>query len=253
MNKMIRKPLMTMLSLGYGINNTITAAENKGLRVLMYHSIGSKVPGDTLSLYSVSSDTFEKHMNLLVKEFPSKTVPLSVHNDEGIAITFDDGYKDNLTIAAPLLLERNIPFTVFVAPSLITSGDKRYLDKFTLKELSHYPNVTIGAHGYNHIKLTELDENMILKELSDSKHFLEDIIGMPVNTMSYPHGGRNKRIEELVKYAGYHLAASSNAGFNTSDLNPYCLKRTDIWTDDSVWDFRSKLRGDYDWLARFTK
>lgn len=252
MNKTIRKPLMSMISLGYGIYNSITAKDNKGLRVLMYHSIGSEVPGDTLSVYSVSSNTFVSHMDFLEKKFPHKLVSLSLHNDEGIAITFDDGYKDNLTIAAPILLKRNIPFTVFVAPGLITSGDKRYLDKFTLKELSNYPNVTIGAHGYNHVKLTLLDEANILEELTNSKHFLEDLIGMPVDTMSYPHGGTNKKIEDLVKHTGYLLAASSKAGLNSSNLNPYSLKRTDIWTDDSVWDLKCKLKGDYDWLTRFT-
>jgi peptidoglycan/xylan/chitin deacetylase (PgdA/CDA1 family) len=243
---------MTLFSLSYGIYNAITTKNDKGLRILMYHSIGSEVPGDTLSLYSISPDRFSKQMDLLKKKYTNKLVSLSLQNREGIAITFDDGYKDNLTIAAPLLSIRNIPFTVFVAPRLITCGDKRYLDKYTLKELSCYPNVTIGAHGFNHIKLTDLDENKILKELYDSKHFLEDIIGMPVCTMSYPHGGRSDRIEELVKHAGYHLAASSKAGLNYSEFNPFCLKRTDIWTDDSLWDFRSKLRGDYDWLTRLT-
>src|SRR5690349_5292494 len=39
-----------------------------------------------------------------------------------LAITFDDGYADNLSIAAPLLRRRGIPATVFVATGFLDGG-----------------------------------------------------------------------------------------------------------------------------------
>jgi len=38
------------------------------------------------------------------------------------AITFDDGYRDNLTLAAPILQRRNLPATLFVATDFIDGG-----------------------------------------------------------------------------------------------------------------------------------
>jgi peptidoglycan/xylan/chitin deacetylase (PgdA/CDA1 family) len=42
--------------------------------------------------------------------------------ERAVAVTFDDGYTDNLEVAAPILLEYGIPATLFVATDLIDSG-----------------------------------------------------------------------------------------------------------------------------------
>src|SRR4029453_8211435 len=65
-----------------------------------------------------------------------------------VAITFDDGYRDNLTVALPLLEKFQLPMTLFVTAGFV--GRDEYLSESELREISRHPLVTIGAHGLWH-------------------------------------------------------------------------------------------------------
>src|SRR5690606_11431185 len=101
-----------------------------------------------------------------------------------ISITFDDGYKNNLTLAAPLLLEKQYPFTVFVIAERVLSGHPDFLSKTELVEMSKLPDVTIGTHGWSHNGLSKLSIQEAQTELTKSKNQIEDWIGKEVTTIS---------------------------------------------------------------------
>ncbi len=46
-----------------------------------------------------------------------------------VAITFDDGYRDFLTVAAPLLERYRVPATMFLPTGLITRGESHWIDR----------------------------------------------------------------------------------------------------------------------------
>lgn len=216
----------------------------------MYHAIGSAANGDRQGRYSVAPRVFVEQMRWLVLNYREQLVPLYLcaESAKGIAITFDDGYADNLYNAAPVLAELSIPFTVFVTTGYARSGDRRYLSPEALRELARMPGATIGAHGRTHCRLTDCDDSVLNRELGDSRAWLEDVLGQAVTSMSYPHGALNDRVQRAVCAHGYEIAASSRFGCNHEPYKLLALKRTDIWRDDES-HFHQKISGAWDWLG----
>lgn len=222
-----------------------------GLRVLMYHSVGSRAVGDQLGLYGIAPALFAEHMNALATATGIKTVVLADGFATGaetrVAVTFDDGYRDNLHVAAPLLQQHRIPFTVFVCTGFMRDPSGNFLTPAELRELASLPGVTIGSHGATHAPLTGLDDHALRNELVSSKATLEDATGRAVNAISYPHGAVNRRVRDAAAAAGYTTGACSRFDINDAKRDPLLLCRTDIHASDDARIFRQKLHGDWDW------
>ena len=223
--------------------------ENQSLRVLMYHSISpSKHQGD---LWSVDLEYFSQHM-----EHINATKDLTIHSskelffgipDDGIVITFDDGYSDNFDYAAPILFDLNIPFSIFVVSDYIKDAKKNYMNPSQLRELSKNPLVSIGSHSKTHIPLTDCSKEELKNEISGSKADLEDLLGKEVSMFSYPHGKFNTQIKEMVA-KDYKLAYTSHYDVNEPSQDKLALNRNEIWGSDNLLNFKGKLNGDWDWM-----
>lgn len=219
-----------------------------GRRILMYHSLGTRVKNDIYGIYSIEKKLFESQMNYLSQNYTNSLTSIKnfAVNKNSISITFDDGFADVLEKAAPIMSKLNIPFTVFVSPKLVIERNE-YLSIIQLKELSKLDICTIGAHGYSHEPLTNLSLNNIKKEVYSSKQWLEDTLGKNVFFMSYPHGAVNNFIKNEVKNAGFISASSSKPGVNTLNSDLFELRRTSILSHDNMSQFISKINGDWDW------
>ncbi len=233
----------------YGLSHRISGNTVHGFRIIMYHAVGTPVPDDIRLMYNIKPNVFRAHMEVLADLNTGRVVPLTQLPDVGISVTFDDGYRDNLEVAAPILERLGIPFTVFVTPGFVQSGNSIYLSVSALRDMASVPGVTIGAHGYTHRRLTDCDTNELRNELTSSRKWIEDIVGLPVTCMSYPHGAEDSRVREAVSEAGYTIAASSRSGINLSSRDPILLARTNIWAQDNASVFQAKIRGDWDWMA----
>jgi peptidoglycan/xylan/chitin deacetylase (PgdA/CDA1 family) len=233
------------------ISNTFgMMLRESGSRILMYHSIGSSVDNDRHGIYSMKEDLFLSQMNWL-----ANSVDLNKKRDIGgseksneVILTFDDGFSDTHSVAAPIMLDLGIPFNVFVSPELIESNDKRYLNRSALIELSRLQGCKIGAHGYSHCRLTDCSEKKLKTELEKSKLWLEDLLSIPIDMMSYPHGSVDQRVRNAGQSAGYKTALTSKPGANFNKVDNLMLKRTDIWSIDDMKVFRQKVNGHWDWM-----
>jgi len=220
-------------------------------RVLMYHSIDDSNTRSS-DIYSISKRFFTNHVKFLSENANLshlRVVALDASEPTGISITFDDGYHDTLTVAAKLLCEKNIPFTVFATIQNMTSGKSEYLNQNQLVELSKMPGVNIGSHGYSHAHLAELSETQVLDELRMSKDWLEQTLSKPVTTMSYPHGSFNTHVVRMASEVGYEFAATSKWGIYKVGLNPLEIPRVDVWCYDDERALQQKLSGKWDLIA----
>ena len=89
------------------------------LVVLQYHHISDSTPPSTStsnSLFRAQLDHIEK-LGLTVADLPEATrqaLAGELENEQQVAITFDDAYESVYTNAAPLLHERDYPYTIFI-------------------------------------------------------------------------------------------------------------------------------------------
>ena len=231
----------------WGLMSSVRSAPFR--RILLYHAIGTAIPEDTKGLYTLAPSLFSAQMRLIV-DGRVPVVPLGDHiaSAGSCVITFDDGYRDNLTVAAPVLRDNGFPFTVFVCRDFVRSGDPIYLDVGLLRELAALPGVTIGCHGASHRPLTSCSDLQLADELVGSRAWLEDIIQKPVDSMSYPHGAVDRRVRDAVAAAGFRIAVTSRFGATGRQADPLLLSRTDIWSTDRQSDFQSKVEGNWDWV-----
>ncbi|MES2770837.1 MAG: polysaccharide deacetylase family protein [Pseudomonadota bacterium] len=217
----------------------------------MYHAIGTPALGDQLGLFSLSRERFQQHMRWLAAQARFKVVALteSVLAAQGrrVAISFDDGYLDNLEVAAPILSELGLPFTVFVTSEFVRTGKPGFLSPSALRSLAALPGAQIGAHGANHLDLAQCDEPTLHAELRSSRDYLEDVLGSPVRMLAYPYGAANLRVRAAALAAGYRLGACSQAGINRAQRDPLLLRRTEVLACDNARVFAQKLHGDWDW------
>ncbi len=124
----------------------------------MYHSIGEESM-DAWSL-RVRPKHFEEHMEVIRK----MAQPLSLTElyqsveagkvpDRAIAITFDDGYFNNLQLGKPILEKNEVPATVFVASDFVEKGISYWWDdlEYALMRPGFLPDqLTLKLNGNEH-------------------------------------------------------------------------------------------------------
>ncbi|MEL6554722.1 MAG: polysaccharide deacetylase family protein [Cyanobacteria bacterium J06621_11] len=105
--------------------------------ILMYHSIPSahEVPWmDPRNC--LLAKTFEQHMQFLqarrhvvsMDELTRQLKAKEPIRPGTVAITFDDGYLNNLRVAAPILAKYNLPATLYLATAYISQGENQWID-----------------------------------------------------------------------------------------------------------------------------
>lgn len=212
-----------------------------GNRALIYHAFGTKLEHDTYGI-SIDLELFDKHLKYL--KFNHSVVECTSFkiNENSVSITIDDGYKDNLE-AVKLLTKYELPFTIFISTGLLNSCD--YLDDEDVKELSRNTLCTIGSHTVNHKALNKLTYEQQYNELSESKKYLELLIGRDIKSCSLPYGLYNSDTKKIINDIGYKCYFSSKISLN---LNPksFELSRTEIIASDSVKELQRKILGYYD-------
>jgi hypothetical protein len=70
---------------------------------------------------------------------------------------------------------------------------------------------------------------------------IEQQIERPVDTFAYPFGLFSERTPLLVRDAGFAMACSTRSGFNRTDIDPFLLRRIEVFGTDAPWQLGQKI------------
>jgi len=148
-----------------------------------------------------------------------------------VCLTFDDGKASDLHLAAPVLAEQDARATFFIIPGWL--GRRNILTADGVRELFD-GGFEIGAHSLSHPFLTSLREEELQREIRAPKGYLEDLLGHPVESFSYPFGDSDKRVRNAVASAGYRVACGTQRGVNAGSVDWLNLNRWGIHESTGV-------------------
>lgn len=153
-----------------------------------------------------------------------------------VCITFDDGYRDNYTLAYPLIKRLGVPFTVYVTTGFIDNrlpmwwhpNQQLGLSLDELIALDADPLCTIGAHTVSHPRLDTLSYEEQYKEIASSKQTLENLLRHEVKHFSFPHGAYNADTLAICRELGFKTVVQSWGGPVRRGATPYPLPRIEL-------------------------
>lgn len=122
----------------------------------------------------------------------------------------------------------------------------------------HRDGILVGSHTVSHPRLSSLDAEALRREVTASRHRLEEELGGPIRSFAYPSGDLDERVVTEVGRAGYDIAFTTRPGTNGPGTDPLRVRRKGIagpssetpWGRFSPSLFQVELSGLYDALLR---
>ncbi len=220
----------------------------KYIPLLMYHNIDTAISGALSSLY-VTPREFARQLNSLrALGFSclslAKALPFIKENrgKRIIVITFDDGYKDTLENALPILMRYGFSATCFVVSSLLgkTNNWDREITAsrplMTVEDLYKWraAGMEVGAHSRSHRNLQTLDDISLREEVKGSKSDLEEILQTAITCFAYPYGQYDDRCRNAVILAGYTAAVTASVRRPQEGYDVFTLPRIGVLNRSSL-------------------
>ena len=197
--------------------------------ILTYHQIGDAPPkGSFMRSLHVAVADFSRQMRCLRwlgyrGLSMSELMPYLNGERRGrvVGITFDDGYRNNLELALPVLQANGFTATCYVVSELL--GRTNVWDQalgapsvplMTAAEVRqwHQAGMEVGSHTRRHVDLRQCTPEQARREIADSRHRLEEVLGCPVQQFCYPYGHYSPEHVAWVREAGYVAATTTRRG-----------------------------------------
>jgi len=223
------------------------------LPILCYHNVSTPPADARFKLLYVSADRFERQLWSLrrlglqgVSMSEGMTRLCSGTTSGCVVFTFDDGYADTLTTAAPLMKRYGFTGTCYVVSDAVGTynrWDAEYLrEKKTLmsrEQLDQWlaAGMEVGSHSCSHPRLHELPNDAALYEIAESRAALSKMLGVPVEHFAYPFGQFTAGTVELVRRAGYSSAVTVLPGVARGSDDRLRLPRILVSGERGLWRF----------------
>ncbi len=233
---------------------------------LCYHGVTqrpTRSPEDPKGLH-VNARRFAKQLHFLCGRY--RVIPLSEYikaqchgyslPEYSVVLTFDDGFRNFLTVAAPLLAARQVPATVFLITdkageksdeqrtlSWTSEDDQRYLSWDEARMLERMQAIEFGSHTCSHSALLTLSPAESRRELQHSYNDLVNQLKVETPALSYPKGQYSRLLAEAARDVGYACAVTTDRGPNELHHDLFTLGRTLIGDDDDEASFAVRVSG----------
>ncbi len=246
--------------------------------ILMYHRVAPVISGLPTPTWSVTPERLRSQLHgLLARGFQAwpleKILAYRMHGrplpPRTFAVTFDDGYENNLTLGFPILEELRVPATIFLATRYLDSAFPFPFDDWTASGSHAVPNelwrpltrnqcrqlrdsglVSLGAHTHSHGDF----RNKPLEFAVDLEECLESLavrFGISEPTLALPFGCKSMgsagpMFSEIAEQAGCRTCLSTEAGVLRLDESPFDWGRFEATGHDTADTLAAKLDGWWD-------
>ncbi|MBL8891631.1 MAG: polysaccharide deacetylase family protein [Planctomycetaceae bacterium] len=232
--------------------------------VLFYHRVADTNPTDwTISRagFAQQVDWLQKHFELLSMDEVHQRMRKGYNDRPSVAITFDDGYAENMDYALPMLAERKIPCMYYVSTSFILN--QTYFPHDEQLGLQLQPNsvrdlkrivqwgLDIGAHTRTHLDIGKVtDVQQLEYELGGCRRELINLLNVPVEHFAFPYGQSHNFTAQAIEVArrlGYKTVSAAYGGYNHLGDDPFFIQR--VHGDPSLTRIKNWVTLDPRWTG----
>lgn len=238
----------------------------KWIPILMYHKIPEGEIESPHKTY-VTKANFLRHCQFFKKrkfttlwfsellEFFDGRRSFTDFPTKPLILTFDDGYRDNLLHAQPLLLAHGLKANLFLlgtyefkkntwdpevpgdSSDLLSEDERQLLDTKGVWE--------IGSHGSLHQNYTQMDSEAIFTDLKQSKTFLEKEFQKTPVAVAYPFGKSNASTSAAAQASGYRLGINTDKGGMSLTEDLFQIFRVNIFPNENFLGLFKKTHPSY--------
>src|SRR5262245_3007963 len=211
--------------------------------ILEYHVIGDPPQGSAVAgLYTSVADFRRQLAWLAAHGYRPVTLDRVYRNwFEGgslpakpVALTFDDGYPQDVSVVLPLLRARHWSANLNLQVGNLVPKRVRELIAAGWE---------VDAHTFTHPDLTKVTESQLRREIAGSRRWIQNVFKLPVDFFCYPFGRYDDAVVAEVRRAGFLGAETETAGFASPRDGMATLDRIEIVRGDGVAGLARKLAG----------
>jgi peptidoglycan/xylan/chitin deacetylase (PgdA/CDA1 family) len=189
------------------------------------------------------------HQTLTVSDLVARLSRSEALPHAPVVISFDDGFADNLEVAAPMLAARRMTATIYLTTGYLANAREasraavgHMLQWEQLQDLEAL-GLEVGAHSHTHRQLDVLPLSAARLEMRRSREMLEDRLGHRIPSFAYPHGYSSPALRAEVAACGFDSACGVRNALSHTRDDRWRIARLTVQADTPVERIAAWLRG----------
>lgn len=166
---------------------------------------------------------------------------------KAVVLTIDDGYRSTYEIAYPILKKYGFPATVFLYSDFVGAADA--LTWSQMQEMQASGVIEIQPHSKTHGNLAtrqprESDsqyKERLRTEVDTPITVIRNRLAVNPQTYAFPYGDTNELVSDLLSRQAIRLGFTVTPGGNGFFAYRFMLRRTMVFGEDDIGDFKAKL------------